>query len=122
MTTRPISSKQEFNRRLRKARRELYKTVVRTDEELATLERHQPGAFAEDASEAGVATLLSRLEGRERHLLDEIAAAQARLAAGTYGVCEGCEKPIPLVRLRALPATRYCIACELAVERAAGRA
>ena len=89
-----------LERQLRKARREVWRTVVRTDEELATLEVHQAGAATEDAGTSTVAGVLARLDGAERHLLDEIDAAQARLAAGTFGVCEGCGKwhapsPIP---------------------------
>jgi RNA polymerase-binding transcription factor DksA len=61
--------------------------------------------------------LLSRLEGRDRHALDAIDAAQARLAAGTYGTCERCVRPIPLERLRATPTTRFCVACQHREER-----
>jgi RNA polymerase-binding transcription factor DksA len=62
----------------------------------------------------------SRLDGAERHRLDEIDAAQARLAAGTFGACERCSTAIPLARLRAVPTARCCIACERVAERAAG--
>jgi DnaK suppressor protein len=107
----------EFTERLRAARTELYRTVVQTDDELQTLETHQPGAPGEDASTELVTAVLSRLEGREKHELDEIDAAQARLAAGTFGVCEGCAQPIPLTRLRAMPTARYCVACQSRQER-----
>jgi RNA polymerase-binding protein DksA len=110
---------EEFERRLGEARREVWRTVVRTDEELATLEAHQAGAPIEDAGTDGVTGVLSRLDGAGRHLLDEIDAAQARLAAGTFGACEACGEPIPLARLRALPTARRCVACERAAERAA---
>jgi RNA polymerase-binding protein DksA len=103
----------EFTQRLRQARVELYRTIAQTDEELATLEAHQAGAPVEDAAGELIAVLLSQLEGREKHELDEIAAAQTRLAAGSYGVCEGCGMPIPLPRLRALPAARQCMPCQL---------
>jgi RNA polymerase-binding transcription factor DksA len=69
-------------------------------------------------STATAMAILSRLEGRERHELDEIAAAQARLESGVFGVCERCGKAIPLARLRALPITRSCLACEAARETA----
>jgi RNA polymerase-binding transcription factor DksA len=108
----------EFERRLRKARREVWRTVVRTNEELATLDAHQAGAWSEDASTNIVAGVLARLDTAERRQLDEIDAAQARLAAGTFGTCERCAKPIPLARLRALPAARLCVACEREAERA----
>jgi|SRR5512145_607727 RNA polymerase-binding protein DksA len=108
----------EFERRLRAARREVWRTVVRTNEELATLEAHQAGAPIEDAGAVTAAGVLARLDGAERRLLDEIDAAQARLAAGTFGACEGCGKSIPLARLRAVPATRLCVVCGRAAERA----
>ena len=103
---------QEFVRRLDEARREVFRTVATTDEELATLEAHQAGSATEDVPKDAAATILSRLEGQEKHELDEIAAARARLAAGAYGACEGCHRPIPLARLRAMPAARYCVACQ----------
>ena len=31
---------------------------------------------------------------------------------GRYGVCEYCSKPIPVERLRALPYTDCCVACQ----------
>jgi DnaK suppressor protein len=110
------TSVEEFRERLRAARQRLLATIAATDEELATLEGHQAGALTEDVPTETVTSILSRLEGRERHELDEITAAQARLASGTYGVCERCGKPIAIARLRALPATRYCKACESALE------
>ena len=103
---------EEFRRRLHETRERLLRTVARTDEELATLEVHQAGALAEDAATVLIAGVLSRLQGQEKHELDEIDAAQARLEAGTFGVCERCRRPIPLTRLRAMPTARYCVACQ----------
>lgn len=54
------------------------------------------------------------LEGLESSALQEIAqidAALARIAAGTYGACEGCGEPIDEQRLRALPYAARCIEC-----------
>lgn len=103
---------EEIRQRLARARRDVYATVATTDDELATLEAHQPGSPAEDVVTETASAILSRLEGREKHELDEIDAAQARLAAGTYGSCEKCRRPIPLGRLRAVPAARHCVACQ----------
>ena len=108
---------EEMRRRLAQARRDILATVATTDEELATLEAHQPGSPGEDVVSETASAILSRLEGREKHELDEIDAAQARLAAGTYGTCEGCRHPIPLERLRAVPIARYCVACQRREER-----
>ena len=117
MTTLSGDMVEEFRQRLREARAELFRTVARTDEELATLEAHQPGAPGEDAGTELVTAVLSRLEGREKHELDEIETAQARLEAGAFGACEVCGQPIPLTRLRALPTTRHCVRCQLKQEK-----
>lgn len=47
----------------------------------------------------------------EAQLAEEIAAALARVARGTFGTCEDCGQPIPKVRLSAMPYTRTCIDC-----------
>lgn len=44
-------------------------------------------------------------------MLTEIDDAKARVAAGTYGICEGCAAPIPAERLQARPVARTCIGC-----------
>ena len=106
----------EFRRRLLEARAQLVRTVSVTGQELASLEV-QPGDPLEDVPVQDVADTLSRLEGRERRQLDEVTAALARLEAGTYGVCERCARPIPLARLRAIPAARYCVECQEIEER-----
>ena len=107
----------EFRRRLEEARGEILRTVAKTDEELATLEARQAGGPSADVTTEMASAVLSRLEGRQKHELDAIDAARARLAAGTYGVCEGCHRPIPLARLRAMPATCFCVACQHGEER-----
>lgn len=108
---------EEFGRRLHEARERLYATLSLTDEELATLESHQPGAPSEDVGTETAATILSGLEGREKRELDEICDAEARLQRGRYGTCEGCQQPIPLARLRAMPAARRCVACQQREEK-----
>lgn len=42
---------------------------------------------------------------------EEIDAAFARLAAGTYGTCTVCGQPIGAGRLAARPAARTCVQC-----------
>jgi len=49
------------------------------------------------------------LAGTLKETLDEVAAALARLDAGTYGTCEVCGVAINPARLEAMPATRFCI-------------
>jgi RNA polymerase-binding transcription factor DksA len=56
-----------------------------------------------------------------RELLDEIEHAQAKLAAGTYGSCDVCGRPIAAARLEARPWAAECIECRSARERRARR-
>ena len=107
----------EFRGLLYEARQRLLRTVVVTDDELASLSAHEPGALVEDSARGATADLLARLEGRERHELDEIHAAQARLETGSFGVCEVCGGAIPLPRLRAVPWARHCFDCQARDER-----
>ncbi len=107
---------EEFWSRLEQARRRLARGVEATDTELATLEVHPAGGFAEDASTEAAASILALLADRERRELDEVDAAQARLAAGTFGVCADCHRPIALSRLRANPAARHCLGCQRRAE------
>lgn len=120
MTERPSTLNatliEEFGRRLREARFELLRTLAVTDNEMATLEAHQAGAVVEDAATDTVAAILSRLEGRQRHELDEIEDALVRLEAGSFGLCERCGRAIALARLRAMPAARHCLECQQKAE------
>jgi len=59
---------------------------------------------------------LGLIENEEQRVR-EIGEALERLEKGTFGVCEGCSKPIPKTRLRALPFARYCVACQRQAER-----
>jgi len=52
-------------------------------------------------------------EGQLHH---EIAAALARIDAGTFGQCEQCGRHIPKPRLAAVPWARHCIDCARAAE------
>ena len=108
----------EFQQRLTEMCFGLARTVATTDEELATLDAQQRSDFGEGATAGGVGDLLAKLEGRERHELDEIDAAQRRLEAGVFGVCEGCHRAIPLARLRAMPTARRCATCQTREEAA----
>jgi len=107
---------EELGRRLRDGRLALLRTLATTDEEIATLEAHQAGSLAEDAATDTIAAILSRLEGREKHELDEIEDALIRLQAGSFGLCERCGRAIALARLRAMPAARHCLDCQQKAE------
>ena len=54
---------------------------------------------------------LAALLDQARRRLADVEAALERRAAGRYGVCENCGRPIAPERLAARPAARTCIDC-----------
>jgi RNA polymerase-binding transcription factor DksA len=70
-------------------------------------EEHDPEGFA-------LTFEWQQAEGsRADHLreLAELDAAEARVHAGTFGVCEVCGQPIPAAQLELRPARTMCVAC-----------
>lgn len=70
-------------------------------------DEHDPEGATVAFERAQTASLLAEA----RRDLDELDAAERRLDAGTYGICEKCGGPISPERLDALPAARRCIDC-----------
>src|SRR6266850_1256422 len=74
------------------------------------------GDAADMAFETGsdeVNSQLAQLESRE---LVQIEQAIQKLKQGTYGLCEGCLRKIPVARLNALPFSTMCIECQRELE------
>jgi DnaK suppressor protein len=93
--------------------------------QIAELEARQSGdedhTGYDDEGEPETATYererdLSLLENA-RDLLDQVDTALAKIASGTYGICESCGKPIEAARLKALPYASLCIVCKREEER-----
>lgn len=105
-------------------RERLEEEARRARQRVAALEREFAG-LAEAASAAGTddehdpegATLAferqhaAALLETARERVAACDAALARLAAGSYGVCERCGHPIGAGRLEARPAATTCIRC-----------
>ena len=69
-----------------------------------------------DAGDESLASLLTDITNaevvRDATELQDIFGAEARLAAGTYGVCIDCEAQVPYARLAAYPTAKRCLACQ----------
>lgn len=70
-------------------------------------DEHDPEGSTIAFERAKIAALIDDTEAEMR----EIDAADSRLAAGTYGICDRCGTEIPAIRLEALPAARRCVQC-----------
>jgi DnaK suppressor protein len=72
--------------------------------------------MAEDATAAfDQATVVSLHRGHEL-ALQQVEAALARMANGTYGKCQRCGEEIDFARLKAVPEAGMCLSCQRIVE------
>jgi RNA polymerase-binding transcription factor len=89
--------------------------LARTDEDLAALFAASQDSNADDEHDPEGQTIayeraqLAASAESAREQLREVEAAVARLAAGTYGVCEVCSRPVGAARLEARPTARTCV-------------
>ncbi|MCC6867307.1 MAG: TraR/DksA C4-type zinc finger protein [Burkholderiales bacterium] len=69
-----------------------------------------------DAGDEALASLMLDVANaevaRDAAELQDILAAEIRLAAGSYGVCIDCGTEIPYARLAAYPTAKRCLACQ----------
>lgn len=91
--------------------------VAGSDEQEWIGELDRAGQHPADlASETAERELDFGLLGEADRMLAEVADARRRLEHGTYGRCQTCGLDIPPARLAAVPATRFCVTHERAVE------
>ena len=104
---------------------ELREKVVHTlndqEEELAGLMRDAGDGAGHDQADMG-ATSFERdheltVVNNEREKLAQIDRALARIADGTYGICESCGNPIGKMRVMAFPRATLCLTCKQREER-----
>ncbi|MEZ0578929.1 TraR/DksA family transcriptional regulator [Nocardioides sp. MH1] len=84
-----------------------YDAMVAASRDTNADDEHDP----EGATIAFERSQVGALVRQARAHLEEIDSAEARVAAGTYGTCEQCGRPIGDGRLEARPLARTCIAC-----------
>ncbi|MGH7692303.1 MAG: TraR/DksA family transcriptional regulator [Candidatus Dormibacteria bacterium] len=54
----------------------------------------------------------SRTAGELERVEDQVRLALAKLEAGTYGICDDCQRPVPEGRLEVLPWATRCVECQ----------
>ncbi len=74
------------------------------------------GDLGDVASEGAVNELNSQLASIETRELFFIQRAIVMIREGRYGSCEGCDGPIPIARLKALPYSVMCVECQRSQE------
>lgn len=67
--------------------------------------------WSENATESEGDEVLETVGGMALDDIQKIKSALSKIDAGTYGICERCDKKIPAKRLEALPYATTCITC-----------
>jgi len=117
------SQLEKYEQSLRDLERRLLNESERTDEAL-TEDVRTPGELSDvpthsaDANAEGVDAEIT-LHENQREMLQAVQAAILRIGEGTFGMCQNWGKPIDATRLKAIPYTPYCLACEEVEEQAA---
>jgi RNA polymerase-binding protein DksA len=96
---------------LRRQRATLLEQFAHGEASLRSIGEDRAPELEERAQEERAARVLVGLDDRRLHEIADIHAALQRIIDGTYGRCLGCERPIPLTRLHALPTVAFCLAC-----------
>jgi RNA polymerase-binding transcription factor DksA len=78
------------------------------DSELAHVDQH-PGDFGTELHDEELDETTEIFLEEEERRIDE---ARKALAAGTYGICKNCKRPIPAERLQAVPEAVRCLSCQ----------
>jgi len=105
------TEREELTAALHRQRQRIFENVAAAERELELVAAERESEIEERAQAERRARVAARLDDRGKREIDEIDAALRRLAEGRYGTCVRCETPIPIARLRALPAALHCIGC-----------
>lgn len=81
--------------------------------ELSVVDEHQGDIGTETFEREKDLSILESVQAA----LEDVDAAMHRLDEGTYGMCEVCHEPIADDRLEAVPAARFCLEHQAAMER-----
>jgi DnaK suppressor protein len=109
----------DIRKKLLAQRRNLFRQVAQTEDELLWLETDVESEVEERGQEENMVRLLDRLDGRAKAEIEAIDRALVKLETAQYGRCEQCGKDIPRSRQEALPAVALCMACAQAGENQA---
>lgn len=73
--------------------------------------------MADQATDNYDREFLLELAKNEQEVLYQIDEAMKRIKDKSYGVCGECEKPVPKMRLKAMPFVVNCVPCQEMIEK-----
>ena len=107
-----------FQQMLEERREQILRNIHGSSQELNEL--RQDREVMDEGDFAAVATdnlINGEIIQAQRKELQEIDEALEKIQTGSYGICEMCEEPIGVQRLKVKPFAKYCITCRQIAEK-----
>ena len=107
-----------FKQMLEERREQILKNIQGSSKELDELHESHGVMDEGDIAAASTDNLINEeiMASQQKELI-EIEDALYKISNGTYGVCEMCEEPIGMQRLKVKPYAKYCITCRQIAEK-----
>lgn len=103
------TDKSTFKQMLVAKRQEIISALDIKFDTLAGMGRVAEDDQAQISHDEFISLQKNRIDYGQLRLIEE---ALDRVHSGDYGICLGCDGPIPEKRLKAIPWARYCIPCQ----------
>ncbi len=107
----------EFEEILNRRKDEILQTVNDREKEIASLKSADVSDEADHATISTDSEIEHAINTKLMNELKEIDYALLKISNKTYGICEMCEEPIGIARLKVKPQAKYCIVCREIVEK-----
>jgi len=101
----------EFQRMLLDKKERIALNVEKFQNEIGLMRNQSPTDEGDYAVLNNESTIDNTLIEKQLKELEEIELALDKISKDEYGICEMCEEPIGIDRLRVKPFARFCITC-----------
>ena len=108
---------ENFREELEERKIQIEKNLDGTSLEMSAMRNLDLKDEGDHASVSARTAVDSAIMEQQRKELAEIELALDKIAKGIYGICEMCEEPIGLARLKVKPFARFCITCREITEK-----
>ncbi len=106
-----------FKEMLTSRKEQILKIVEDNEKEIKALNSTDASDEADHATISTDSAIEQAITNQHLKELKEIEYSLFKISNKTYGICEMCEEPIGIHRLKVKPQARYCIVCREIVEK-----
>ena len=107
----------KYEKVLLEKKKQIITELLRDNEDYSGLSDESMGDLVDQAYKMAEKDLIFGMSQNEKATLEMIDAALERIAAGTFGVCVGCNNEIETKRLEIMPYAIKCIKCKTSEEK-----